>query len=143
MSVPIGLVVLSTMVLSERLHQNYSGSLAFDETASGPFKSLNGGGQSGAITNRTVRVDLKREGFWPIETTTVWRWDRVGGKKDSSCSLFYPNKGTRRSRGEKVVNGIRRTTCTQNLAEEKIRIVLDGLKREDSIAELLRRERIA
>ena len=45
--------------------------------------------------------------------------------------------------GEKVVKDIRRATRKQYSAEEKIRIVLDGLKGEDSIAELCRREGIA
>ena len=51
--------------------------------------------------------------------------------------------GTKRSDGEKVVKDIRRATRKQYSAEEKIRIVLDGLKGEDSIAELCRREGIA
>ena len=51
--------------------------------------------------------------------------------------------GTKRSHGEKVVKGIRLATRKQYSAEEKIRIVLDGLKGEDSIAELCRREGIA
>jgi len=51
--------------------------------------------------------------------------------------------GTKQSYGEKVVKDIRRATRTQYSAEEKIRIVLDGLKGEDSIAELCRREGIA
>ena len=51
--------------------------------------------------------------------------------------------GTRNSHGEKVVKDIRRATRKQYSAEEKIRIVLDGLKGEDSIAELCRREGIA
>ena len=51
--------------------------------------------------------------------------------------------GTRASHGEKVVKDIRRATRKQYSAEEKIRIVLDGLKGEDSIAELCRREGIA
>ena len=51
--------------------------------------------------------------------------------------------GTKQSHGEKVVKDIRRATRKQNSAEEKIRIVLDGLKGEDSIAELCRREGIA
>ena len=49
----------------------------------------------------------------------------------------------RKSHGEKVVRDIRRATRKQYSAEEKIRIVLDGLKGEDSIAELCRREGIA
>ncbi|MCJ7873447.1 IS3 family transposase [Phaeobacter sp. J2-8] len=51
--------------------------------------------------------------------------------------------GTKRGHGEKVVKDIRRATRKQYSAEEKIRIVLDGLKGEDSIAELCRREGIA
>ncbi|NRB33933.1 MAG: IS3 family transposase [Rhodobacteraceae bacterium] len=51
--------------------------------------------------------------------------------------------GTKRSHGEKVVKDIRRATRKHYSAEEKIRIVLDGLKGEDSIAELCRREGIA
>jgi transposase len=51
--------------------------------------------------------------------------------------------GTTQSHGEKVVKDIRRATRKQYSAEEKIRIVLDGLKGEDSIAELCRREGIA
>ena len=51
--------------------------------------------------------------------------------------------GTRKNRGEKVVKDIRRANRKQYSAEEKIRIVLDGLKGEDSIAELCRREGIA
>lgn len=51
--------------------------------------------------------------------------------------------GTKQSPGEKVVKDIRRATRKQYSAEEKIRIVLDGLKGEDSISELCRREGIA
>jgi transposase len=51
--------------------------------------------------------------------------------------------GTKQSHGEKVVKDIRRATRKQYSAEEKIKIVLDGLKGEDSIAELCRREGIA
>lgn len=51
--------------------------------------------------------------------------------------------GTHKSQGEKVVKDIRRATRKQYSAEEKIRIVLDGLKGEESIAELCRREGIA
>lgn len=43
--------------------------------------------------------------------------------------------GTKQSHGEKVVKDIRRATRKQYSAEEKIRIVLDGLKGEDSIAD--------
>src|SRR5512144_2248569 len=40
---------------------------------------------------------------------------------------------------EKIVKDIRRATRKQYSAEEKIRIVLEGLRGEDSIAELCRR----
>lgn len=46
--------------------------------------------------------------------------------------------GTRKSHGEKVVNDIRRTTRKQYSAEEKIRIVPNGLKGQGSIAKLCR-----
>ena len=45
--------------------------------------------------------------------------------------------------GERVVQDIRRATRKHYSAEDKIRIVLDGLRGEDSIAELCRREGIA
>jgi transposase len=44
---------------------------------------------------------------------------------------------------ERLVRGIRRATRKQYSAEEKIRIVLDGLRGEVTIAELCRREGIA
>ena len=43
---------------------------------------------------------------------------------------------------EKTVRDIRRATRKRYSAEEKIRIVLEGLRGEDSIAELCRREGI-
>ena len=43
----------------------------------------------------------------------------------------------------RVVKDIRRATRKQYSAEDKVRIVLDGLRGEDSIAELCRREGIA
>ena len=44
---------------------------------------------------------------------------------------------------ERIVKDIRRAMRKQYSAEEKIRIVLDGLRGEHSIAELCRREGIA
>ena len=49
-----------------------------------------------------------------------------------------PNKRS----AEQTVRDIRRATRRQYSAEEKIRIVLDGLRGEDSVAELCRREGI-
>ena len=50
--------------------------------------------------------------------------------------------GTRKSPGEKLVKDIKRATRKQYSSEEKIRIILDGLRGEDSIAEMCRREGI-
>ena len=50
--------------------------------------------------------------------------------------------GPVKERAEKVVKDIRRATRRQFSAEEKIRIVLEGLRGEESIAELCRREGI-
>ena len=52
-------------------------------------------------------------------------------------------KNTRTSKSERLVRDIKRKTRKQYGAEEKVRIVLDGLRGEDSIAELCRREGIA
>ena len=51
--------------------------------------------------------------------------------------------GVTKDRSEKVARDIRRATRRRFSAEEKIRIVLEGLRGEDSIAELCRREGIA
>ena len=44
---------------------------------------------------------------------------------------------------EETIKTIRRQTRRQHSAEEKIRIVLEGLRGEETIAELCRREGIA
>jgi transposase-like protein len=49
----------------------------------------------------------------------------------------------RPSSSETVIRDIKRQTRKQYSAEEKIRIVLDGLRGEDSMAERCRREGIA
>jgi transposase len=51
--------------------------------------------------------------------------------------------GTPKSSAETVIKDIRRATRKQYGAEEKIRIVLEGLRGEESIAALCRREGIA
>ena len=50
---------------------------------------------------------------------------------------------TRQTGATKAIKDIRRATRKQYSAEEKIRIVLDGLRGEETIAELCRREGIA
>ena len=67
-----------------------------------------------------------REYFWLIVTTEEWTM-----------------RNKTKSPGEKIVKDIKRATRKQYSAEEKIRIVLDGLRGEDSIAELCRREGIS
>lgn len=51
--------------------------------------------------------------------------------------------GIGKAPAEKVIKDIRRATRKQYSAEEKIRIVLEGLRGEESIAALCRREGIA
>ena len=51
--------------------------------------------------------------------------------------------GPRGTASDKAIKDIRRATRKQYSAEEKIRIVLDGLRGEETIAELCRREGIA
>jgi transposase len=54
-----------------------------------------------------------------------------------------PKSSSPTTPGEKVVKDIRRATRKHYSAEDKIRVVLDGLRGEDNIAELCRREGIA
>jgi transposase len=51
--------------------------------------------------------------------------------------------GKKRTTAEQIVKDIRRKTRKHHSAEEKIRIVLEWLRGEESIAELCRREGIA
>jgi transposase len=56
---------------------------------------------------------------------------------------MMPTRATRPDSAEKTVRDIRRATRRQYSAEEKICIVLEGLRGETSIAELCRKEGIA
>jgi transposase len=53
------------------------------------------------------------------------------------------NSQTRQTVADKTIKDIRRATRKQYSSEEKICIVLDGLRGEETIAELCRREGIA
>jgi transposase len=64
---------------------------------------------------------LLRECFWLIVITEEWTMRK-----------------TPKSPGEKIVKDIKRATRKHYSSEEKIRIVLDGLRGEDSIADDLR-----
>ena len=52
-------------------------------------------------------------------------------------------KESEKASAEVTINAIRRKTRWKHSAEEKIHIVLEGLRGEESIAELCRREGIA
>ena len=54
-----------------------------------------------------------------------------------------PKPSSAKKPAEQVVKDIRRVTRRHFSAEDKIKIVLDGLRGEDSIAELCRKEGIA
>ena len=54
-----------------------------------------------------------------------------------------PKSSSPKKPAEQVVKDIRRATRRHFLAEDKIRIVLEGLRGEDSTAELCRKEGIA
>ena len=54
-----------------------------------------------------------------------------------------PKSSSPKKPAEQVVKDIRRATRRHFLAEDKIRIVLEGLRGDDSIAELCRKEGIA
>ena len=54
-----------------------------------------------------------------------------------------PKSSRAKKPAEQVVKDIRRATRRHFSAEDKIRIVLDGLRGDDSIAELCRKEGIA
>ena len=71
-------------------------------------------------------------------TTLLAYCDAVGRRHPPHQKSETPNRSS-----EQVVKDIRRATRKQHSAEEKIRIVLDGLRGESSIAELCRREAIA
>ena len=53
------------------------------------------------------------------------------------------HSGQSRASAERAVKDIRRATRRQFSAQDKIQIVLEGLRGEDSIAELCRKEGIA
>ena len=70
-------------------------------------------------------------------TTLLAHCDAVGRRHPPHQKSETPNRSS-----EQVVKDIRRATRKHYSAEEKIRIVLEGLRGEDSIAELCRREGI-
>ena len=61
----------------------------------------------------------------------------------SSVPVARVGTAASKAPAERVVRDIRRATRKHHSAEDKIRIVLEGLRGEDSIAALCRREGIA
>jgi transposase len=71
----------------------------------------------------------------------------IGSRRSDEGTKMRPNlsksKLPAKKPAEQVVKDIRRATRRHFSAEDKIRIVLDGLRGDDSIAELCRKEGIA
>ena len=84
------------------------------------------GGLSGISAYETKMAGWGREDFWPI---VAIEGAQMGQKS-----------GPAKEPAEQVIREIRRSTRRQFSAEEKIRIVLSGLRGEDSITELCHRE---
>jgi len=82
-----------------------------------------------ASTSWTVRGDWVRERFWLIFNRREER--KMGSRID-----------TQSDDAEKAVRDIRRATRRHFSAEDKVRIVIAGLRGEDSVAELCRKEGI-
>jgi transposase len=68
---------------------------------------------------------------------------QLTGREGLSLLKMNKKSGTSKDAADKLVKGIRRKTRKQYSAEEKIRIVLAGLRGEESIAALCRREGIS
>src|SRR5215470_11845914 len=90
--------------------------------------SRGGGGTSARDGANGNAAGARLGDFWPIVT--------IEGAQMGQKS------GPLKKPAEQIVKEIRRATRRQFSAEEKIRIVLSGLRGEDSIAELCRREGI-
>ena len=68
---------------------------------------------------------------------------RKARKRLTSTRRIEKKTGSQKPAAEHVIKDIRRATRKHHSAEEKIRIVLEGLRGEESIAALCRREGIA
>jgi len=78
----------------------------------------------------TNGMELRREDFWFI----------VARSREAK---MRQKSGPQKPAAEQVIKDIRRATRKHHSAEDKIRIVLEGLRGEESIAALCRREGIA
>lgn len=75
-----------------------------------------------------------REEFWLNVTAKASRRDRWRRIRNGPSGAFPRRRGTRKEPAEQAVWDIRRRTRKHHWAEEKIRIVLEGLRGEDSMA---------
>jgi transposase len=80
---------------------------------------------------------------WTAIIATTAQWIHVCRQRQSDKIGLIEKTEVTKPSSEKVIKDIRRITRKQYGAEEKIRIVLDGLRGEESIAALCRREGIA
>jgi transposase len=80
----------------------------------------------------------------PMEQTSWIAKERISVSSSfPSVTKMNQKSETRQTGAAKAIKDILRATRKQYSAEEKIRIVLDGLRGEETIAELCRREGIA
>ena len=111
-------------------------------------------GDTEAIVDRSVAaggVQPRGGAQLPGADAGVLLSDRFGGLRNGGFLAHRSPQGAKMRQksnsdtlsSEQIVKGIRRATRKRYSAEEKIRIVLDGLRGEQSIAELCRREGIA
>src|SRR6204780_281112 len=68
---------------------------------------------------------------------------RISGSSQPQGAKMKQKSGPGKAPAEQVLKDIRRQTRRHFSAEEKIRIVLEGLRGEENISELCRREGIA
>src|SRR6266850_7537217 len=106
--------------------------------------------QGRPYNRRNREVGRRREGGgWPV---VAMKRSNVCGAKGPPAICNVSNigegkdemkSGPDKAPAEQVLKDIRRQTRRQYSAEEKIRIVLEGLRGEENISELCRREGIA
>jgi transposase len=95
---------------------------------------------------RIKNAEMKLLDCPPSALLRQFRGFRNGGFLDHRShhgAQMRQKSGPEKAPAEQVVKDIRRATRRQFSAEEKIRIVLEGVRGEESIAELCRREGIA
>src|SRR6202034_1802987 len=79
----------------------------------------------------------------PLRRIRGFQEGRISGSSQPQGAKMRQKSGPEKQPAEDAIRDIRRATRRHFSAEEKIRIVLEGLRGEESIAELCRREGIA